>query len=149
MLLQEGLAKLYIVGTNTKYQIAFRDEFEKVTSGCLFIKGEHTGCFEIINFHYDAQGNDYNNNNDEYVTIKNSCGDINMNDWQIKDEARHIYTFKNFVVETGSQFTVYTGSGIDTQTKLYWNQNCAIWNNDHDTLYLYDNLGNLILEENY
>ncbi len=149
MLLQEGFVKLYIVGTNTKYQTIFREEFEKVNSGCLFKQSTYENCFSIINFHYDAQGSDYSNNNDEYVTIKNSCQDTNMNEWQIKDEARHIYTFKNFVAETGSQFTLYTGQGQDTQTEIYWGKSCAIWNNDHDTLYLYDEQGNLVLEENY
>lgn len=126
MLLQEGFVKLYIVGTNTKYQTTFREEFEKVNSGCLFKQSNYENCFSIINFHYDAQGSDCSNNNDEYVTIKNSCQDTNMDNWQIKDEARHIYTFKNFVVETDQEFTLYTGQGQDTQTKIYWNKNCAI-----------------------
>lgn len=149
MLLREGLAKLYIVGTNTKYQTIFREEFEKVSSGCLFTKGEYTGCFNMVNFHYDAQGSDCSNNEDEYVTIKNSCQDINMNEWQIKDEARHIYTFDNFISQKDSEITLYTGSGQDTSSKLFWEKSCAIWNNDHDTLYLYDSQRNLVLEYNY
>ncbi len=149
LLLKEGLAKLYIVGTNTKYQTIFREEFEKINSGCLFTKGKYFGCFNIITFHFDAEGSDCSNNNDEYIILKNSCLDINMQEWQIKDEARHVYTFEDFISKQNQEFTFYTGKGIDTETDLFWNQNCAIWNNDHDTFYLYDNLGNLILEENY
>ena len=48
-------------------------EFNKIEQGCLFKKSSYDECFSIINFHYDAQGNDYSNNNDEYVIIKNSC----------------------------------------------------------------------------
>jgi len=40
--------------------------------------------------------------------------------------------------------TIYTGSGVDTQDKLYWGSNSPIWNNDHDTAYLKDNEGNLV-----
>lgn len=44
---------------------------------------------------------------------------------------------------------MHTGFGIDTDSDLYWNSNRAIWNNDGDTIFLYDNLGNLIDSAKY
>jgi endonuclease YncB( thermonuclease family) len=149
MLLQEGLVKLYVVGTNTKYEQVFRNEFNQIQSGCLFQKSQASNCFSILEFHYDAEGNDCSNNNDEYVTLVNVCDDIDMQNWQIKDAARHVYTFGDFVARKDTSFTLYTGKGQDTSSELYWQRSCSVWNNDHDTLYLYDDSSNLVLEFNY
>ncbi|MHC1600317.1 MAG: lamin tail domain-containing protein [Candidatus Methanospirareceae archaeon] len=60
----------------------------------------------------------------------------------VKNEANHIYTFPDFTLAGGATVTLYTGSGKDITTELYWNSSghsCnAIWNNDGDTLYLRD-----------
>jgi hypothetical protein len=72
-----------------------------------------------------------------------------MTNWKIKDEANHTYTFPKFTFNPLASFTLYTGSGTDTSDKLYWNSDTPIWNNDHDTLYLYDANGHLILKYSY
>jgi len=148
ILLEEGLVKLYIIEPNTKYENIFREKFDKVEKGCIFAKGEYSTCFEIIEFHYNAEGDDCSNTNDEYIILKNSCQDINMNNWTIKDSARNVYTFSNFFARQNQEFTLFTGSGIDSEKQLFGNKRC-IWNNDHDTFYLYDSQGKLVLEENY
>ncbi|GAG36478.1 unnamed protein product, partial [marine sediment metagenome] len=112
-------------------------------------------CIEVINFHYDASGNDNYNLNDEYVTFKNKCSySIDMTDWTVKDEhSYHTYRFPSFTLQQNSMFTLYTGIGTDTNTKLYWGRSsgsyAAVWNNGGDTLYLRDSEGNLILIESY
>lgn len=110
-----------------------------------------TNCFSIINFHYDAAGNDNYNLNDEYVTLKNICNfSIDMSSWTIKDEATHIYTFSTYIFNPQSSFTLYSGTGTDTQTELYWGRTFgAVWNNDADTLFLRDKNGNLIFSYSY
>ena len=40
--------------------------------------------------------------------------------------------------------TVHTGSGVDNSTDLFWGSGRAIWNNDHDTAYLYNSEGELV-----
>jgi micrococcal nuclease len=108
-------------------------------------------CFSITNFHYDAEGNDNYNLNDEYVTIKNSCDfEIDMTSWIIRDEATHVYTLPTFIFNPKTTFTFYTGTGTDTSTELYWGRTTgAVWNNDGDTLYLKDSNGNLIFSQGY
>ncbi|MEM5773011.1 MAG: lamin tail domain-containing protein, partial [Candidatus Aenigmatarchaeota archaeon] len=61
----------------------------------------------------------------------------------------HVYTFPTFTLNPLASFTLYTGSGTNTNDKLYWKSGSPIWNNDHDTLFLYDTSNNLILSYSY
>lgn len=107
-------------------------------------------CFSITNFHYDAEGNDNNNENDEYITVKNSCSfSCGLTGWQISDDSSHKYSFASFNLGKGNSFTLYTGVGTDTETQLYWNRGSAVWNNDNDTLYLRNANNELILSYSY
>ena len=107
-------------------------------------------CFSITNFHYDAEGNDNNNENDEYVTIKNSCSfSCELAGWQISDNSSHTYSFASFNLGNGNSFTLYTGTGTDTPSLLYWNRGSAVWNNDGDILYLRNQNNELILTYAY
>jgi len=104
----------------------------------------------VTNFNADAAGNDHQNLNDEYFTLKNNSSNaISMTGWTAKDAATHIYTFPSFTLNTGASVTIYTGSGTNTAGKLYWGSGSAIWNNSGDTLYLRDGSGDLVLEYGY
>ncbi len=109
-------------------------------------------CFSIVNFHWNAADNDNYNKNDEYVIIKNTCTyEINMNSWRVEDEStRNVYRFGDFTLSSGSIFTLFTGCGTNTATELYWcSSPYAVWNNDGDTLFLIDDLYNLVFSESY
>jgi micrococcal nuclease len=109
-----------------------------------------SNCISIYQFNYDAIGNDNYNLNDEYVTFQNKCNTpIEMKSWTIEDLASNFYTFPVFTLDTNSKVTLYTGSGSDSDTQLYWNRNQAVWNNDGDTLFLRDQRGNIVLEYKY
>jgi endonuclease YncB( thermonuclease family) len=162
-LVREGLAYAYPYPPDVKYQAQIEQAEQlakQEATGCLWKTEEETtlppeqqtpeNCIYISYFHYDAEGDDRYNLNDEYVTFKNKCNvSFNMTSWKIKDEANHTYTFPTFTFNPLTSFTLYTGSGTDTSDKLYWNSDSPIWNNDHDTLYLYDDTNKLILSYSY
>lgn len=80
----------------------------------------------------------------------NNCNfDCNLTDWKIKDEANHEFIFPNFILKSGKTVTVYSGCGKNEEDKLYWCSKHAIWNNDKDTLYLYDLEYNIVLTYRY
>jgi hypothetical protein len=86
----------------------------------------------------------------EYVIIENKgTEDVDMTDWTLKDLANHIFHFPSFVLEAGKTVTVHTGHGTNTETNLYWGRSDYVWNNDHDTAYLYDADVNLIDSYSY
>ncbi|WP_117592536.1 lamin tail domain-containing protein [Haloprofundus halophilus] len=105
----------------------------------------------LIDVHADAEGNDNENLNDEYLVFENTGDEpLDMSGWTIEDEAGHTYTVPSgFTLEPGTQVTLYTGSGTDTDTELYWESSSAIWNNGGDTVIVTDDAGTVVVEESY
>jgi micrococcal nuclease len=70
----------------------------------------------VDEIHADAEGNDHENLNDEYVVFRNAGDEpIEMGGWQVEDEADHTYTVPSgFTLEPGETVTLYTGSGDNT-----------------------------------
>lgn len=158
-MVREGYANVYIRPPNTKYSYEFEKAEEEAKNAERGIwqpspLEDLSKCIGILYFHWNAEGNDCYNLNDEYVTFKNTCSEsIDMAGWTVKDEANHIYTFPDFSLAGGAIVTLYTGAGKDTTTELYWDSSgyqCnAVWNNDGDTLYLRDMNGNLVMSYSY
>ncbi|HIH09446.1 MAG TPA: hypothetical protein HA254_02140 [Candidatus Diapherotrites archaeon] len=156
-----GLAHKYEYGQNTKYSAKFQEaENEaKQNQGCIWktasVNYIQDKCLTVTYLHYDAAGNDNYNLNDEYATFKNSCNyPVNMANWTIKDNSSsNAYQISSFTAQSGTSFTLYTGSGTNTDTKLYWQRTSgeyqAVWNNSGDTLYFRDNQGNIVLTYSY
>lgn len=96
---------------------------------------------------FDAPGDDNANLNEEYVCFTNwGTAAQQMTTWKVQDQAKvaHTYTFPSFTLQPGASVVLHTGSGINTATDLYWGSSAAIWNNDGDTVYLYDGVWNLV-----
>jgi hypothetical protein len=100
--------------------------------------GSDTGLV-ISEIHADAEGNDNDNLNDEYLVLKNTAStSLELSGWQIRDEADHTYTFPDgFVLESGMDVTIHSGSGTNSESRLYWGASSAIWNNNGDTVFVY------------
>ena len=157
-MVREGYANVYVIHPNVKYSSKFENTEEEAKNAKRGIwqpsEGGLSKCIGILYFHWNAEGNDCYNLNDEYVTFKNTCSQsLDMTGWTVKDEANHIYTFPDFNLAGSATVTLYTGAGIDTTAELYWDSSghtCnAIWNNDGDTLYLRDISGNLVISYSY
>jgi len=133
-LIEEGLATVFIVGNDTKYAVLMK---------CLEneAKQNKRGIWSAAN-KYDISL--FVNYYDEYVVITNNGNDaISLQNWVIKDEATHIYTFPDVLLSPKANVTLYTGNGVSTKTELYWNSKEPIWNNDGDTAFLFDANGDL------
>ncbi|MBI5390095.1 thermonuclease family protein [Candidatus Woesearchaeota archaeon] len=156
-----GFAHRYEYGSNTKYsiQIEQAENEARESDGCIW-KISHQNyiqdrCVKITNFHFNAGGDDNYNLNDEYVTFENTCPYVlDMTSWTVKDNtASHLFIFPQFTLNSREMFTLYTGTGTDTSATLYWGRMsgdyAAIWNNNGDTLFLRDNIGNIVLTESY
>jgi endonuclease YncB( thermonuclease family) len=108
--------------------------------------GSTGGSVQIKSINADAQGNDKNNLNDEYVVFENpDSSDIDLSGYAVEDEAGKHYDFPSgFTLGAGDTVTLHSGSGTDTSTDLYWGQNVGVWNNDGDTAFLFDDTGSQI-----
>lgn len=154
-LIDSGFSNSYFPGESKRYEKSFdQAESNAVNKGVgMWDHSPHYGCITIKEFHYDAQDNDCSNLNDEYVTFTNLCDNIVMTSWFIKDEANHFYIFPDVGIYSGGEFTLYTGQGQNIETSLYWNNKApgcsAVWNNDRDSLYMWDENGKLVLVHKY
>lgn len=82
----------------------------------------------------------------ELVIIKSDCRAINISSWKIKDESRKIY---NFNISLNDRITLHSTKGQDNETDIFWNSKTDVWNNDRDTLYLFDEEDNIVLVHSY
>ncbi|GAB7093924.1 lamin tail domain-containing protein [Halolamina litorea] len=106
---------------------------------------------ELATINADAEGDESENLNGEYVTFENTgSSSVDLSGWELADAADHTYTIpEGTVLEPGDRITIYTGSGTDTETELYWGQSSPVWNNGGDTIILRDESGNIVIEEAY
>ena len=99
----------------------------------------------------DAEGDDRDNLNDEYVMFRNSGNtELNLSGWTVTDEAGKAYTFPDgYTLPPSATVTLHTGSGTDTETDLYWGSGSPIWNNGGDTVTVRNSEGDVVRAETY
>jgi len=113
--------------------------------------GTSKGELVVSEIHADAEGNERENLNDEYVVFTNE-GDasLDLSGWTVSDEAGATYTFPDgFSLSAGASVTLHTGSGEDTPSDLYWSSGSPIWNNGGDTVIVRNAQGDIVSEETY
>lgn len=90
----------------------------------------------ITSILFDPPGPDVDG---EYVLIENQGGSpVDMTGWTLRDEADNTFTFPTFTLSPGASVRVWTRSGSNTATDLYWGRALPVWNNTGDTAYLRD-----------
>lgn len=105
---------------------------------------------ELRVIQYTGEGSDHDNPNNEWVEFENTGdGAVNLQYWRLEDKANHDYSFPDVTLQPGDTVRVYTGSGSNTDSELYWGSSRAIWNDDGDIVYLYNDDGELIVEFEY
>ncbi|MDI6917937.1 MAG: lamin tail domain-containing protein, partial [Thermoplasmatales archaeon] len=151
-MVRQGYAFAYPYPPDVKYADEFENAEQQARNEQLGIwRPSNNSSIIVLYMHYDAKGNDNNNLNDEYVIFKNTGTlSVNMTGWTVQDKANHLYRFPTFNLSPDSIVTLYTGSGMDTDTELYWGRaGQAIWTNTGDTLYLRDLNGGLVTNYTY
>ena len=96
---------------------------------------------------FNAPGDDNLNLNEEYVCFKN-WGDTaaTLSGWHVRDAYGHEYTFPTFTLQAQGRVKLRSGCGSNTFTDVYWCLTGSIWNNDGDTVYLY-NAARLLVDQ--
>jgi len=113
--------------------------------------GSDPSALALVDVHADAEGDDRENLNDEYVVFENTgASKLDLSGWTIADSADHVYTVPDgTTLAPGAQITLHTGSGSDTDTDLYWGASAPVWNNGGDTVTVRTADGTIVLQEEY
>lgn len=88
---------------------------------------------------FDPTGRDIDS---EHVVIRNNDDhEIDLKDWTISDRAGHKMKLSAILLAPGAEVRIWTKSGHNDASNLYWGRKQAVWNNKGDTLHIYDALG--------
>jgi len=102
----------------------------------------------ITTVRLDAEGNDAENLNDEWIDVSNTgSSEVDLTGWRVRDESSsHRFTFPGgFALGPGATVRIHSGCGPDSDADLFWcTSGSAIWNNDGDTAFLEDPSGNIV-----
>lgn len=108
-------------------------------------------CITLDEIHADAYGRDNQFLNGEYIVFGNACDTpLPLVGWSVEDDDGNQYAFPPRELEPASHVCLRSGSGVDSAHNLYWKSNGKpIWNNDKDTVRVFDQVGELALEYAY
>lgn len=134
-LVQQGLSSKFLVQDE---ELSIFAEAEKVAieqERGIWKHSQWYGCFTT----------DIDKKN-EIVSLIRYCDIPSMNGWSVKDESRKTYLFTTTPEE---KFTLASTVGIDNTTALFWKSSTDVWNNDRDSLYLFDEKNHIVYAQSY
>lgn len=102
----------------------------------------------IVHVESNPAGNDTSS---EYVQLANvSNTPVDMTGWVLRDQgSKHTFTFAGFVLAAQGDVKIWTGSGSDDASNLYWGKSSPIWNNTGDVAILEDLSGSEVSRFGY
>lgn len=105
----------------------------------------------VATVHADADGDDRQNLNDEYVVLANEGeSTVDLSGWTVNDTAGATYTFPQGVdLAPGAKVTLRTGDGTNRDGTVFWDHGRPIWNNDGDTVTVRAANGTVVAQRSY
>mgnify|MGYP001576587046 CR=1 FL=1 len=86
---------------------------------------------------------------EEYIILTALCDTLDLELWKLKDESRKIFTFPNIKLNKDEKLILYSREGVNNVFELYWNQKTNVWNNNRDTIYVFDSNGFIVHFNSY
>jgi hypothetical protein len=83
---------------------------------------------------------------EEWVVLKNAGNvSVNLTDWKIKNRNyKNTFTIPEFVLAPGAAVKIHTGRGMNTESDIYMGYTEEFWNNEIDTITLFDRDWNIV-----
>ena len=147
-LIRRGLARVYTQETFSRKDHYLAVQKEAINTRTGIWSGRQpvqdmSGEIMISAVHYDAAGDDRENLNDEYITIRNrGLATADLTGWQIRDSDGFVYILPAVSLPSGKTMNLYTGNGTSSPGSLSMGSAVPVLNNDGDTVTLIDGTGN-------
>ena len=149
-IVKAGLATAYEFEPNVKHSSDFDAAESQARAAGVGIWTPSPYSLALSQLNYDAEGNDNDNLNGEFIVFTNEGNtSLELTGWMVLDEANNEYFFPSFSLGNGSSVTLFIGSGKDSGAELYWGSTKSIWNNGGDELFLRDSQGYLVAYYRY
>ena len=151
-LLKQGFAHLFVIppdATDLAPFIAAQEAARTARRG-IWSTARYQGSLHITSFHANANGDDRENVNGEYLRVCNVSADaIDLSGYYITDISGNKFQFPQVVVPAGFTFKLHSGKGanaVDTQAQIAVHLQSAdpIWNNKLDRASIYDRYGRVV-----
>ena len=141
-MIRTGMAFWYPYSSGTDMDESYQEAQESAANDHVGLWTESHYNITIDYIEYDPEGSEVDG---EYLIITNHDNyNINMEGWYLQDEAaRTAYEF-NYTLDADTSIRVYTGSGEDNETALFWGWYQGIWNNGGDMAILQDENGLMV-----
>jgi len=114
---------------------------ECITNGknlCEKSKDKCADCIELKELDIGTQ---------EIIFYNNCNFECDSTNWDIKDEGRKKLNFGKFILEGNKELKVVVGDGTNSEEELFWRGEEYVWTSTGDTLFLRDDIGDLVLWE--
>ena len=155
------LAHVYVDGTFVNYELIkagyafwypytsgtdFDTEYEEAQD---YASNNKAGLWTESSYNLTIDYIEYNPDGDEaqgeYVVLTNHENyNVTMIGWYLQDEAAQTAYEFNFTISNNTSIRIYTGSGTDNSTTLFWGWHQGIWNNSGDFAILQDENGYMV-----
>lgn len=137
LLVEQGFSRKFLVDTNEKSQF-YLSERRAIESGRgIWNHSVNYGCISSEIDKYE-----------EFFTITSLCNNLNLKDWTAKDESTKKFKFPEITLSNGESRKVYSGTSNISQD-LSWGLSQNVWNNDADTLYIFDEKSKIVHYHSY
>lgn len=144
-LIEEGLAFCFSDSSNKNKRAQFRhtqQEAQELERG-IWKKSPHK--LSISKVQYDAPGDDGTNINGEWLRLKNlGSRSIQLQGFFLHDESHQRFVFPKKDLAPGEEISLFSGKGSHEVDSFFWGSDKPIWNNDGDTVFLFDPEGKLV-----
>lgn len=125
---------------------------EKARSGGRGIWSEdrYKGELHITSFHANANGDDRENPNGEYLRVCNVASRaIDLQGFKLTDISGETWVMPSIVLPPGSTVKLISGKGVNqadpsSQLEVYLQSDGPVWNNSRDRATLYDRFGKVV-----
>lgn len=151
-LLELGLAHLFVIPPDEEDHTARRAAQAKArTAGRgIWSTDRYSGVLHITSFHANANGDDRENVNGEYLRIANiSDRAVDLDGFRIAEQAGRSWMLPSMLIPPGHTFKLHSGKGANQtdpqeQLTVFLGSESPIWNNTQDRATLYDRHGRSI-----
>lgn len=151
-LLEAGLGHLFVIppdDTDLTPLLAAQAKAQAAKRGVWSTEG-YRGALHITSFHANADGDDRQNVNGEYLRLCNvSAEALDTSGYRIADISGRTWEFPTVILPPGHTLKVHSGRGThqldsNAQIEIYLGSSDPIWNNTEDRATVYDRYGRVV-----